>query len=218
MDREARYELIERYLLNKAEPNERIQLEQLMASDPLVAEEVKEHQKLIDLMHEHAKLEGLRQTIQAQRVYTRPHAYLTREFPMRKVLAVAAGLALLVVAGWWFLVRSGGDVRKAEKERSQLLATRYQEPIWPLERGEHHVISQAVQLHLGGRTDEALTLLSQQEPASLEHRTWATEIMVHAGRYKDARPLLEALSIENPQNDRIATLLQVCNSMLDKDN
>jgi hypothetical protein len=109
MDLTQRHELYERYLLGQCDEAERTALEAMLATDPGIVQEFREHEELIHLMQGLSKLEAFRQSVRARRgmAPTATQAPL-RITPLYRVLALAASLALLIIAGWWWM-QSGKD-------------------------------------------------------------------------------------------------------------
>jgi hypothetical protein len=212
-------EWIERFLLATATPEEQTQLDALIAKDPIVAEEVNAHRKLIQLLREHAQVAQLRREMQTQRE-TPSHAGLTLGGPSKRPLrwALAAGLLILVIGSFWFDMHTTNSPKEATHiGPSAQIGERdlpYTEPLWPLQRSQASVIDHAVRLHLKGHTDEALDLLLQGDDPVPEARQWAVEIMVHAGRYTDALPILHDLALNTPEQQRIRDLLKICQTHL----
>jgi tetratricopeptide (TPR) repeat protein len=116
-------------------------------------------------------------------------------------------LITLIFSGVFYLKRSQEHVEKDPI----ILADNYTAPIWPLERSENNAISDAVRLHLIGQTEKALELLKEQEKEESIRLYWTAEILIDAGRYEEAIPILNDLIMESEAlNARVKLLKAHC--------
>ena len=99
MMKEQLYERIEAYLDGALSEEERARLEQDMAADPALAEEVALHRSLDNMMADKEKLNFRRKLDEVGQAYTQPPSSGSRW--LWPVVLLAAALAAL----WWFVLR-----------------------------------------------------------------------------------------------------------------
>lgn len=132
-----------------------------------------------------------------------------------KWIVIIVTVILLGLSYWWMTRDETGD---GTKEETQVLAEVYEEPIWPLERSQDDLLSNAVRLHFAGRTPEALDMLLSGEEVPDMQKYWAAEIMVHDKNFSEAFPLLKELYEKNVQIERVKLLIRVCTIEQDMQN
>lgn len=114
---EKRFEKMENYLLGQLSAEEAATFEQEMAADEAFRQEVEQHKKLIgaieaegvrqllEQIHEEHFAEGNTEKATAKVVDFKPHKW-------RNVLAIAASVSLLLVAGWWVFTQQATPQQK----------------------------------------------------------------------------------------------------------
>ena len=201
-------EEIIQYIEGKMNPEEKQTFEARMESDPELAELVKytkAAQKASDGFIEaeiYNTIQSFNRTVQ------------TRKATWNKLWKWLAFIALitLILTGIFYLNKNQDQTEK----EPVILADNYTQPIWPLERSDNNSISDAVRLHLGSQTDQALSLLLDKDEVTITEQYWAAEIMIDAGRYRDALAILSGLNMESEAlNKRIDLLKAYCVKQMD---
>ncbi|MBK9018354.1 MAG: hypothetical protein IPM82_32300 [Saprospiraceae bacterium] len=105
------YEQIEMYLLGKLSGPDLQAFEQRLASEPDLAKEVSLQREVFDAIRLEGKATAFRRQLESIEKKMAPDVPARRIVPIRRWLALAAGLALLVVAGWWLSNRQTTDVQ-----------------------------------------------------------------------------------------------------------
>jgi tetratricopeptide (TPR) repeat protein len=96
------YEQIELYLLGKLSGPDLLAFEQRLANEPDFEKEVSLQREVFYAIRLEGKADSFRRQLEGIEKKMAPDVPVRRIVPIRRWLALAAGLALLFVAGWWF--------------------------------------------------------------------------------------------------------------------
>jgi hypothetical protein len=122
----------------------------------------------------------------------------------KKWLYGLLGILLLTAILYFTQKAKDTNTEKQELEMNQY-AMNYEEPVWPIERGESDEISKAISLHLAGKTEEAVKQLKGTGEMSLLKKYWLAEVLMHASRVDEAGIVLQELrkAVTNSNQDVI---------------
>ncbi|MBK7345064.1 MAG: hypothetical protein IPJ06_19395 [Saprospiraceae bacterium] len=100
-----RHELIERYLLGRASPEDKLVFESLKTSDPDFAREVNLQEQLLKSLRQAQQAVEFRRTLERVALADKKSLPQKPIFRIYPILAVAVSLALLISASWWLFFR-----------------------------------------------------------------------------------------------------------------
>ena len=196
-------EEILRYLDNEMSQAERLAFEAALENDTSLNEEY--------------KILLASKKVSSKFLETEIRAYFTKmdsESPTKstssntQIVIIGVLLAALCVLGYFVLSKP----KNKPNPTTQDFAMAYEEPIWPIVRGDENILSKAAALHLDGKTDTAIQLLSNKKEMTDEEKYWAAEILVNAKNCQKAKIFLDQLDAMKPQEPRIDYLLRYCSN------
>jgi outer membrane PBP1 activator LpoA protein len=120
-------EKIEKYIQGKLTPDQQLAFEKELASDSQLAELLADYRKS-EMAIKAAARQQLREAVQT--AYDNEDKHLHRRMIMRRSIAIAAGFALLLAAGFWLLNSDAG-----KNNTEELFAQYFEMPASPSVRG-----------------------------------------------------------------------------------
>lgn len=105
-----RHELIERYLLGRASPEDKLVFESLKTNDPEFAHEVNLQEQLLKSLRQAQQAVEFRRTLERVALADKKSLPQKPIFRIYPILAVAVSLAFLISASWWFFLRQDPEL------------------------------------------------------------------------------------------------------------
>lgn len=192
-DREDYAGQVDRYLLRQASPAERRAIEDRRQRDEAFAEAMDRDEAILAVLRagEDRALKDRLQRLEAAQPYQR---LVLRRLPVRRWLAVAASLALLLLAGWWILAESAGPAD------TETLLAQYLEPYpnraFNLTKGEAPITtrSRAYAAYEAGDYPGAVAAFAELTEPDLADRFYRANALLLLERPAEALPFFRALA------------------------
>lgn len=184
---------LDRYLLGRAGPDERREIEARRQREEAFAESLERDEAIVAGLQAAGDRE-LKERLRRVETADPYRAARIRRLAPARWLAVAASVAVLLVAGWWFLLRDGGSI-----ESATLLADTfepYPNRAYNLTKGEQPADprARAYAAYEVGDYAGALTAFAESTPAEPADDFYRANALLALDRPAEALPLFEALA------------------------
>lgn len=200
-------DLFDKYRNEELSPAERVDFDRRLTIDSDFRKEFTQYLsviKSIQLEHMRSKISKVNLELAQDGFFS---SSLQKDIPIKSSkrfpYLAAASILLIFAVGLMYFVTKDYEANYFVKN--------YEEPAWPIERGEMDDIGEACSLHLQKRDEEALKKLYSSDSITVIRKYWIAEILVHSGRFDEARPLLEELERQGYESERVTYMQTIIN-------
>ncbi|HKK77831.1 MAG TPA: hypothetical protein VJ953_22325 [Saprospiraceae bacterium] len=211
------FELIQEYIDGNLPAEQRTQVEERLEKDPDFARLYQRSKMTIQVIKQEAEqstmafLDGLHEKEIGQASQEKGAAKV-RQMPLRRILSIAAVLALLITAGIWLFLPQNESLTAFENY--------YERPAFDMQRGAEGdpLLSEIARVYNAEdymATLEKINTYENIEDTEIALKRYKAIALIETNRIKEAQDLLESLKGDGEQPDEIYWLSAMANLKAD---